>query len=809
MSFLIAGRCFPAPVIPLESVLRPLPRVKPNPHKLRRTVAYSGSANGTCSGPLPALRCIPVHRLHCGTGCRTGVRRDDPESSDLRHGRCPTVNLRRAREDNRAQVAARTWLRGSWAVLLVYGVAWVLRYVYALNLRASPLAETPVLDELYHVEWARALAAGDWIGSDVFFRAPLYPYLLGAAFALFKGSLWAARIVQVTYASLVPVAVTLLARRLLTRERAIIAGFLAAAYPFLIYFTNELLIESLVVVLDTFAVLAIVRADEVPSWGRWVAAGAVAGLSTIARPTVLVFVPLVLLWIWWRALNPESAGARTAGRGGSGERRAARVALVRGSSPLRTAVARFAFYAVGIAIVVSPVALRNYVLEKDFVLVASQGGINFFIGNNRESDGVSAVLPVLGEAWQYRDCVRIAEREEGRRLKPSEVSGFWYRKGREFWSEHPGAAGRLLAKKLVLFWNRFELPNNKDIYFFARLSPLHRALSWLSFGLVAPFAVLGAVVSRRNRVSALMSLFVLSTMASVIAFFVNARFRLPVVPFLVVLSVVGLFWLVERARARDVRRFVWGAAAVGALAVFSNTGFYGTRVEDRPQTHNTIGLAFESQERHEEAVAEFRRALELSPGYARAMSNMGLSLEALGRDEEARAAYLSAIESDPSLASACNNLGALYHRKGDVASAEKWLAEAIRRDPDLREAHANLAGILAATGDLEGAEEHYRAAVIADPRFKEAWVALGVVLDETGRPAEAIAAYTRAIEIDPSFASARNNLGIALAGTGQYEEALREFRLALDAAPGDSGIAGNLRLARELTRAARPAPPSP
>jgi predicted membrane-bound mannosyltransferase len=96
--------------------------------------------------------------------------------------------------------------------LAVYGVAWLLRFLYVVHLRASPLFDAPMLDELYHVEWARGLAAGDWVGSAAYFRAPFYPYLLGAAFALLRGSLFAARIVQVTYGALTPVVVLLIGR---------------------------------------------------------------------------------------------------------------------------------------------------------------------------------------------------------------------------------------------------------------------------------------------------------------------------------------------------------------------------------------------------------------------------------------------------------------------------------------------------------------------------------------------------------------------------------------------------------------------
>ena len=89
-------------------------------------------------------------------------------------------------------------------VLAIFALAWLLRFLYVLDLRASPLVEAPMLDELYYVQWATALAGGDWIGTEAFFRGPLYPYLLGVVFALFKGSVFAARIVQVTYGALTP-----------------------------------------------------------------------------------------------------------------------------------------------------------------------------------------------------------------------------------------------------------------------------------------------------------------------------------------------------------------------------------------------------------------------------------------------------------------------------------------------------------------------------------------------------------------------------------------------------------------------------
>ncbi|MBM3308111.1 MAG: tetratricopeptide repeat protein [Candidatus Eisenbacteria bacterium] len=694
-------------------------------------------------------------------------------------------------------------------VVLLFVAAWILRAVFVLELRASPLADAPLLDELYHVQWASALAAGDWVGSAVFFRAPLYPYSLALALLLFRGSLLGARLLQATYGALVPVAAYLLAKRLLGRRGAVVAGIVAALYPFLIYFTNELLIESLVVALGAFLLLAVLRADEVPSWGRWLSAGAMLGLAALTRPPALLFAPCVMGWIWWRAASASRPDDRQPRREPAAPRARGGLTVLDGRTPLRSAVLRSVVFLLGAGIVIAPVTIRNFALERDLVLIASQGGVNFFIGNNRASDGASAVLPVLGDAWEYEDCVRVAEREEGRTLSSSGVSAFWYRKGREFILGHPREAAALFARKVVLFWNRYELPNNKDVYHFARMSRVYGGVAWLHFGVVAPLAAVGAAVTlrRRHPTAVLLALFVAAHMTGVVLFFVCSRFRIPVVPALIVFAAAGALWLVDRVRSRDARRFVAGAALVACAAALVNADFYGTHLGDRAQTRYQIGAAHAMKGRHDAAIEEFLKAIEMSgastPTRAKAQNAMGLSLEKLGRSEEALAAYRASAHTAPTFAPAANNAGWYHLKRGELEPARAWLEEAVRRDPWLPEAQFNLGTVLLREGDLAGAEQRFSSAVMADPRFKEAWNGLGAVFEDTGRLPESIAAYGRAVQIDGSYANARNNLGVALARTGQYGEALAELDAALRLDPGNRNIAGNIEQVRRLMAAAR------
>jgi len=678
--------------------------------------------------------------------------------------------------------AIPTW---GWAVLVLV-VASLLRTVYVLQVGAGPVSQAPVLDEFELLRAARAIADGNWIGDGAFFRGPLYPYLLAGILKATGGRLLAARLVQANLAALTSVAVLFVARRVVDRRWAVAAAALAAVHPIFIYFSHELLIVSVATLLNVLFVLAILRADEVPTWTRWMGAGAVGGLAALARANVLVFLPCVIAWVWMGAAE----GAPTA---------TGRTTAVGGATRSRTSLLRVSLLLLGTAIVIAPVTLRNSVLSGDFVPIASQGGVNFYIGNNKDADGISAAVPELGETWSYAECVRIAEIEEGRTLTPSEVSRFWYRRGMGFIRREPGAAARLFVKKLVLFWDRHELANTKDIGFFGAASPVFRALRWLGFGLIAPLALAGIVFGRR-RGAVLLMCFVLSYMVGLGIFFVNARYRLPAVPFVIVLGVLGASWLWGRARARDTRSLVAGGAVLLVAALFVNCDLYGTHREYPGPSHFTLGRALASTGRYEEALVEYRKAIEILPTHGPAHNNLGVALEEIGRRDEAYEAYTEAARLDTTLASAPMNIGRLHRLRGEYERAAKWFAEASRRAPRSVRPRVELGAALLMLGEMEEAERSLRRALELDERDAEAWNTLGLVLEETGRTAEAIGAYGRAVALVPGFVGARNNLGVVLVKTGQYAEAVVEFECARSLAPGDSGIARNLRKTRGLLR---------
>lgn len=427
-----------------------------------------------------------------------------------------------------------------------------LRVLFVLNMRANPTFEQPILDSQYHVEWARAIARGeDFYASKhghpgPYFRAPLYIWLLGLLFRFFGEGLLLPRLVQCFLGMATTGLAYLVGKRAFDGRTGLLAALMAATYWVLIYFDGELLIETLIVPLDLLALWLTMRAGWRPTPLRAGLAGLAWGASAIARPNVLLFAPCVVLWLVWLA-RPR----------------------------WKRALAPAALFTLAFFAPILPVTAINYFHGGDRVLIASQGGVNFWIGNNPKSDGSTAIVPGTRGGWWtgYFDSIAQAERAEGRELRPSEVSQHYARQAWAFLFGEPEKSVPLLLRKLRIFWIDYEIGNNEDVRFVAHYFSWIPRWMPLRFSWLGPLGLLGLVLAIAGRERArLVPLwaFLLVYTASVVAFFVCSRFRAPVLPVLMVLASHAVFWLVSAARARDLGKLGLAALVLLPAALLVN-----------------------------------------------------------------------------------------------------------------------------------------------------------------------------------------------------------------------------------------------
>jgi tetratricopeptide (TPR) repeat protein len=199
--------------------------------------------------------------------------------------------------------------------------------------------------------------------------------------------------------------------------------------------------------------------------------------------------------------------------------------------------------------------------------------------------------------------------------------------------------------------------------------------------------------------------------------------------------------------------------------------------------HSNLGAALSDQHRTDEAIAECRKAIELDPREAQAHNNLGNALSDLHKTDEAIAEYKKAIELDPRYALPHNNLGLALSEQGKIDEAIAEYKKAIELDPREALAHNNLGNALSDRHKTEEAIAEYKKAIELDPRDAIPHTGLGVALREQGKIDEAIAEYKKAIELDPRLALPHNNLGSALRDQGNTEEAIAEYRKAIELDP--------------------------
>jgi len=539
---------------------------------------------------------------------------------------------------------------------LVLALAALLRLAHWAAVRAEPFFARLAMDSQEYDRWAREIAAGDWLGSEPFFQAPLYPYLLALVYRA-GGGLDAVYLLQIAAALAGLWALARAGGELSGERLGLAAAALGALYlPFLFY-DVQLLKESLAATAVCFLLWALLAARRSGSARAFLVAGAVGGALALLRENFLLVVPFLLP-----------------------------LAFRRGE-PVRGGLARAGALLLGLALPLAPVAARNAALGGGFLPTTSQGGVNIWIGNNPQADGTYRPLTPGRQIprLERREPERLAELALGRELSAAEVSRHWLGRALAWAAAEPGAFARLQARKLGLYWSGYEWPDAVDYYWTKGLSP---ALRWplaefLGVALLAAAGALLVVRARALRAWAPVLLFELGWLLSTVAFFLFSRYRLPALPGLLLLAAAPLVRLLETARAGR-----WRAAAVGAAAL--------TLVWALP---------------HRAGYAPRAELVEY---------NLGRLHEEAGDVLLARTHYQAALRSNPSAFLPALNLGNLAARGGAYEEARGWYERAAAAEPRSPEAWSNLGGARLALGDLDGAARALDRALALDPRHEPA-----------------------------------------------------------------------------------------
>jgi tetratricopeptide (TPR) repeat protein/4-amino-4-deoxy-L-arabinose transferase-like glycosyltransferase len=687
-------------------------------------------------------------------------------------------------------------------------VALSVRLIHVWQIRKAPFFTVLVGDSRAYDEWAQEIARGDWIGHSVFYQAPLYPYFLGAIYSIAGRHLLVVRICQAIVGSVSCTLLGLSGWRFFSRPAGLAAGLMLALYAPAIFF-DSLMQKSL---LDVFFICLMLwllsgLLDQHPKTHRpWFFLGLALGGLSLTRENALIFAVVILLWIVIR-----------------GRRFGTEHLLAPG------------VFVLGLAIVLVPVAMRNRIVGGEFHLTTAQFGPNFYIGNNPDANGAyNPLREGRGSAvYEREDATRLAEYAAGRHLTPAEVSSYWTDRSLAFIRTQPAAWLKLLGTKFQLLWNATEMMDTESQQRYADWStPVRLAGTFGHFGVLVPLALFGIAVTwpQRSRLWVLHGM-IAAYALSVLMFYVFARYRYPLVPFLVLFAAAGITAAVRFVRTTPVQLVAPIVAAVTVVAILvnqpllsaglqraiteSNLGeslqadsrydeaivHYRQAIAFSPRwagPYNNIGTALRSQGKVDQAIVLFRQALALQPNYPRAHYNLAVALLAAGKPNEAIGHIREALPSMMDSVDAHRDLGIAMAAEGRTNDAVAEFREALRRDPDSAIVHRALGESLASQGALAEAMDHFRRALQLTPDDSQAHIDLSTGLLDVHQFEEAASESRAAIRLKPDSAESHNNLGVALASQGRLEEAVQQFQQALKIQPAFADARRNLETALRM-----------
>lgn len=417
-----------------------------------------------------------------------------------------------------------------------------LLFLLGLTLRLLLVAEQNLLlieqhpagsDMLYYYTWAQKIYHGENI-TEVFSATPLYPYLLGGIFKICGGSLKAVLALQIILGLFSAYLLYRIARQFFPLPVALMALFFYLIYGQLILYEQVLLTDSLGIFLALLFLTTALALQRNPSAWRALSAGVVLGLSALNRLIMLGFLPLFFFWVLFlfpgRLIKRLSWGL-----------------LIGGSTFL----------------MILPATLHNYRLGGGFVLISYNGGVNFYLGNGEGSQGWFRYPP------RYQE---IKEQMYQEKLNPGQESRRWYQETFRDIKSNPWNYVSLVWKKFNLFWGRWEIPQDLHYAVIWARYPLLR-IPLLTFGIIAPLGLLGALmllrVPRDPSISILL-LFGAYYSLAVINFVVVGRYRLPLVPLLILGGAHALWSMTEMLRQGEYRELILYFTLLGMLWLFIN-----------------------------------------------------------------------------------------------------------------------------------------------------------------------------------------------------------------------------------------------
>ncbi len=590
------------------------------------------------------------------------------------------------RESGVTPNTAGNWFHWKYLPMVIGGIALIVRLVFFFQLRATPFFEHLFSDSLLYSSISRDLLAYGVHYPRSFFMSPLYPITLALMDVVSGNAVIWIRLLQIVMTSVAVSVFVVWGKEVFGDATGIVAGLLLAFYEPSIFYDNMILLESFQTSFVVFHLWTLHRALVSRHRTWFLASGLSAGVLIVNRASIAIYLLMLIAYLWF--------GIRS------------------GRWPWR----KIALLLLPVVIIVTPFIAWNTAKEKTFVGITTSAGFNLYAGNHKGSSGLYS-MPEGIDIARDPNGVLFLSRLTGKPMSSAEASSYWMDKSLEWIMTNPAEAVSLFIRKLGLFWNAVEIDQlGLSIDFFRQEFDTILRFPLVGFGGIAVVGLAGLILAiRKKKLPAIILIFLVGYVLSIVLFFVSGRLRLPVAPVLILLAayaVVNVFTFIASKSWKElaflVLSVVFGAVPMYAFSMvpepdlsheysrlgqaYFDEGLYAKaekayrKALDRREKfryHMNLGNTLAAQGKYSEALEAYDRAREMDAESPELYFNMGNLALQMGRPRDAARMWITAMRKDSLFALPYRNLGTLYLRAGKKEEAVKYFRRYIRFEKDL------------------------------------------------------------------------------------------------------------------------------
>jgi 4-amino-4-deoxy-L-arabinose transferase-like glycosyltransferase len=566
-------------------------------------------------------------------------------------------------------------------VLVIFFTALFIRLLFLADYKDnSGFRPMQYSDSHSYFLWAKDIETSDMLGSKVFMKWPFYAYFLGFLFRAFGENIFFVYLIQFVLGSISSTLVYFITKRIFNRACAFIAAMLYVSYGPPIFYEGRLIYVSLSIFLDLLFLLFLLCKQRHLSKINLFLCGIFLGICVITQGNILIFGILSIFWLLWLE-QPR----------------------------LQAILNKFIYFLFGLSLIIGAVTLRNYIVEKDFVLIVGNIGVNFYIGNNPEANG-RFFCPRFFKSSQegiFRDSRIMAEVEAGKNLKASQVSGFWFKKSLEFIKKNPLAYFVLLGKKFIYLFSPDEFIHDND-YFSSGNIPRVFKILFMDLRFILPLCILGLIINLKNfKQTGLLYFFLITLSFSIIMFFVVTRYRVAIVPVMAIFAssaIMAMWDAVLKKKIIKISAFLLILILLSLYFIFiGKTAYPGHNYSFRNYSSNINDAVYYIYKGEYNNAVKKLNAIQPPTDYS--IFCLGIVAYYSKDFETAETRFKESIGLNPYLIDAYYNLGIIYNRQNRFAEAKKMLERFVSMDPDNYSGHIVLAQSYKGLGEFEKARE--------------------------------------------------------------------------------------------------------